>query len=107
MFWMDPAPMSVEDCSSTPCKSYECGRQLVGWLVSVRQGEGGSRRLLILTLMYSWSFADWAQRILKLLLETDKEGRKGGREEGRGSWDQKGTTLPPSKVKWAPLKGFS
>ena len=83
MFWMDPAPMSVEDCSSTPCKSYECGRQLVGWLVSLRQGEGGSRRLLILTLMYSWSFADWAQRILKLLLETDKEGRKGGREEGR------------------------
>ena len=69
--------MSVEDCSSTPCKSYECGRQLVGWLVSVRQGEGGSRRLLILTLMYSWSFADWAQRILKFLLETDKEGREG------------------------------
>ena len=69
--------MSVEDCSSTPCKSYECGRQLVGWLVSLRQGEGGSRRLLILTLMYSWSFADWAQRILKFLLETDKEGREG------------------------------
>ena len=85
-------PMSVEDCSSTPCKSYECGRQLVGWLVSVRQGEGGSRRLLILTLMYSWSFADWAQRILKLLLETDKEGREGrgvGTKRGRRSHLQK------------------
>ena len=40
------------------CCSCETGRQLVGWLVSLRQEGGESRRLLISTLMYSWSFAD-------------------------------------------------
>ena len=55
----------------------------VGWLVGESETGGGSRRLLILTLMmYSWSFADSSQRILKLLLGTDEGG--GGFETKRG-----------------------
>ena len=70
------------------CFSYDSWGQLVGW----SETGGESRRLLILTLMmYSCSFADSSQRILKLLLETDEGG-------GGGDLRPKGVTTVPSKT---------
>ena len=68
---------------------------LVGWFVGWLVGDR-SRRLLILTLMYFWSFEDWFHWILKLLLLESEEG---------GSWKMGGWQRH-QREHWPPLKKY-